>query len=296
MILPRSSYPLQGVYYFLTNWSLVRRIICVLFLTLVVALLAFGLSFAFLLRLQAIGLSDVGVPAWLSWILSVILCIIESAVFTLVFYLIATPIWQDALFDQVLRLKGLSRVLDERERNVSDLTLCCRGFSAGLTLVVFQIYTLIIVETFMIILTLPLHLIPVLGTFLYCYVNGWVLAWGHQLHYHLEIKQWTLSQSRKFAWQQRDDFLMFGTVAVALEMIPIANFLFVWTNVVGAALWTADVIIDEQKRSGTSDADSRRGLNSSSGVGSGYVAYTASPIASPKSSGVVSYQAITSNQ
>ncbi|CAG8673612.1 2313_t:CDS:2, partial [Ambispora gerdemannii] len=50
------------------------------------------------------------------------------------------------------------------------------------------------------------------------------------------------------------------------EIIPIANFLFVWTNAVGAA----------------------RRLNSSSGVGSGYVAYTASP----KSPGVVSYQAI----
>ncbi|CAG8650513.1 5368_t:CDS:2 [Ambispora gerdemannii] len=44
------------------------------------------------------------------------------------------------------------------------------------------------------------------------------------------------------------------------EMIPIANFLFVWTNA--------------------------KELNSSSGVGSGYVAYTASP----KSSGVMSYQ------
>jgi hypothetical protein len=38
----------------------------------------------------------------------------------------------------------------------------------------------------------------------------------------------------------------FGATAVALEMIPIANFFFVWTNIVGCALWVADEIEQEE--------------------------------------------------
>src|SRR5438874_1812635 len=88
---------------------------------------------------------------------------------------------------------------------------------------------------------MPLHAIPVIGTILYCYINGWVMTWGHQIHYHIEIKEWTISQSLRFAWKNRFDYSTFGFFAVALELIPIANLLFFWTNVVGAALWTADV-------------------------------------------------------
>ncbi|CAG8615489.1 10990_t:CDS:2 [Ambispora gerdemannii] len=75
---------------------------------------------------------------------------------------------------QVLRLKELSWVLDDKKENVSDVILCCHDFY---------------------VLTLPLHCI---GHF----PIAMLTAWGHQLHYHLEIKEWTLSQSRKFAWQQ----------------------------------------------------------------------------------------------
>lgn len=45
-------------------------------------------------------------------------------------------------------------------------------------------------------------------------------------------------------------FSRFGSVAVGLEMIPLANLLFMWTNIVGAALWVADEIErDERKQS-----------------------------------------------
>ncbi|CAG8808524.1 16063_t:CDS:2, partial [Dentiscutata erythropus] len=52
---------------------------------------------------------------------------------------------------------------------------------------------------------------------------------------------------RKLAWKNRKDYILFGIVAVALELIPIANFIFFWTNVVGAALWTSDIIIEERR-------------------------------------------------
>ncbi|CAG8685153.1 2219_t:CDS:2, partial [Cetraspora pellucida] len=169
-----------------------------------------------------------------------------AVLFTLIFYLIATPIWQDALFDDVLRLRGLGHIL-ERHRTISETTLCCRGICSGLTITCFQIYALILLQILTLLITLPLNALPIIGTLLYCYINGWIMTWGHQLHYHLEIKEFNVKQSIRFALNNSDDYVMFGMVAVALELVPLANFVFFWTNVVGAALWTADVIIEEQR-------------------------------------------------
>uniref|UniRef100_A0A1D1YQD9 Regulator of rDNA transcription protein 8 n=1 Tax=Anthurium amnicola TaxID=1678845 RepID=A0A1D1YQD9_9ARAE len=259
MILPPSAYPIKGIFYFFSNWILIRRIICVLFLTLIVAILALGLTFSFLLSLQAHALIVAGCPVWLAWTVSVIFCLLEAVVFTIIFYLIITPLWQDALFDEVLRLKGLGYVLD-KQKTTSELTLCCRGLCSGLSLALASIYAIVIVQIIALLITMPLHAIPIVGTIIYCYINGWVLAWGHQIHYHTEIKEWTVKQSLNFAWKNREDYSTFGFVAVALELIPIANFIFFWTNVVGAALWAADVIIDEQKL--LSRDDNRAGSSS----------------------------------
>ncbi|CAG8590417.1 8391_t:CDS:2, partial [Scutellospora calospora] len=110
-----------------------------------------------------------------------------------------------------------------------------------------SIYALILLQILTLLITIPLNAFPIIGTFLYCYINGWIMTWGHQLHYHLEIKEFSVNQSIRFAWRNHEDYVMFGMVAVALELIPIANFVFFWTNVVGAALWTADVIIEEER-------------------------------------------------
>ncbi|CAG8657237.1 5026_t:CDS:2 [Acaulospora morrowiae] len=246
MTHPPSTYPIKGILYFFSNWVLVRRIIWILFLTVLFVLVIVGLTFGFLLTLQAHGLIKAGCPVWLAWVVASIFCLIESVIFTIIFYLIATPFWQDALFDDVLKLRGLGYVL-KQQRNISETTLCFRGIGTGMLLALFQVYVLIITQVITLIVTMPLHALPVVGTFIYCYLNAWVMTWGHQLHYHLEIKELNVNQSRKLAWKNRDDYILFGMVAVALELIPIANFLFFWTNVVGAALWTADVLIEERR-------------------------------------------------
>ncbi|CAG8449728.1 23785_t:CDS:2 [Cetraspora pellucida] len=165
-------------------------------------------------------------------------CIIESLIFILIFYLVATPSWQDKLFDNVLRLKGLGDVLDKR-RHINNFVLLFRGIGFGIELTVIQVFLLII--------TIPINAIPIIGTVLYCIINGWPLAWGHQIYYHMTIKEWTVKKSREFAWKNRYDYISFGAVGMALQLIPVANFIFFWTTIVGAALWTADVLIEEQK-------------------------------------------------
>lgn len=71
-------------------------------------------------------------------------------------------------------------------------------------------------------------------------------------------------------------FSRFGSVAVGLEMIPLANLLFMWTNIVGAALWVADEIErDEMKQQRVSQTHT---------IASGQSGQGPSSLASPASS------------
>ncbi|KAG0289339.1 hypothetical protein BGZ96_007090 [Linnemannia gamsii] len=154
------------------------------------------------------------------------------------FYLIILPIYQDALFDRVLKLRGLRHVLEANRGN--DVAKCMRGVNGGLFILVCQIFVLIV--------TLPLNLIPILGQILYATINGWILTFGIRFHYDAEIRNMPVSQSRREAWGRKSEYTSFGAVAVGLEMIPIANLLFMWTNIVGCALWVADEIEKEERR------------------------------------------------
>ncbi|KAF9909373.1 hypothetical protein EC991_008758 [Linnemannia zychae] len=153
------------------------------------------------------------------------------------FYLIILPIYQDGLFDRVLKLRGLRYVLDANRGN--DVVKCMRGVNGGLFILFCQIIVLI--------LTLPLNLIPILGQILYATINGWILSFGIRFHYDAEIRNMPLAQSRREAWSRKSEYTSFGAVAVGLEMIPIANLLFMWTNIVGCALWVADEIERDER-------------------------------------------------
>ncbi|KAF9186750.1 hypothetical protein BGZ51_001775 [Haplosporangium sp. Z 767] len=222
----------------LAHPSLFRHLICPIFLTIIwgIAVLIFG--FAFLLKIQAHALIEANCPAAVAWIVCVIFVLLEVGVLSILFYLIILPIYQDGLFDRVLKLRGLRHVLKENEGN--DMVKCMRGVSGGLWVLLFQIIVLII--------TLPVNVIPILGQMIFATVNGWVLTFGLRFHYDAEIRNISVLQSRREAWQRRSEYSGFGAIAVGLEMIPLANILFVWTNIVGAALWVADEINQREKR------------------------------------------------
>ncbi|KAI8091263.1 uncharacterized protein B0P05DRAFT_526794 [Gilbertella persicaria] len=232
---PPYTYPLAGVVYFMTHPQLWLKALCPFLLTLIVGILSLVLSFVYLLPLQAHALITAHCPVWLAWTVSVIFVLIESAVFDLLFYAIIQPFFQDALFDATLRARGLDRMFDTRIP-VSGLLLCCRGVSSGLAFV----WLLLLAQVVVLILTAPLHLIPVVGTVIACYINGWVACWGHHIHYDLEFRGFSVGDSRSFAWRHKAQYCSFGAVAVALELVPLFNLIFMWTNVVGAALWVGD--------------------------------------------------------
>ncbi|KAG0046853.1 hypothetical protein BGZ83_007982 [Gryganskiella cystojenkinii] len=237
VIIP-SSYPVQGIFYLLAHPSLLSSLICPILWTMLWGFGALIFGFAFLLKRQANALIVAKCPAAVAWIVSIIFVLLEVAVLIILFYLIILPIYQDGLFDRVLKLRGLRHVLKQNEGN--DMRKCLRGVNGGLLVVFFQILVMI--------LTLPVNVIPILGQMAYVTLNGWVFTFAVRFHYDVEIRYITVLQSRKEAWERRKEFTSFGSVAFALELVPLANLLFMWTNIVGAALWVADEIEKEELR------------------------------------------------
>ncbi|ORZ05143.1 hypothetical protein BCR41DRAFT_312490, partial [Lobosporangium transversale] len=247
-----------GIIFFLGHPQLITSLLCPILLTLLWAIAAVAFGFAYLLKLQAHALIEANCPAGVAWFVSVIFVLLEIAVMILLFYLIILPIYQDGLFDRVLKLRGLRHVLERSQGN--DMIKCMRGVNGGLFIVFCQA---------ILILTLPLNLIPVLGQILYAGINGWILTFGIRFHYDAEIRNISVKQSRQEAWKRRAEYTGFGSLAVALEMIPIANLLFMWTNIVGCALWVADEIEREERRQQQQIAQS-----SSMGDGSASAGYS----------------------
>ncbi|KAG0370395.1 hypothetical protein BGZ54_006515 [Gamsiella multidivaricata] len=194
-IIP-STYPAQGIFYMLRHPSLFSNLICPILLTILWGLAVLIFGFAYLLKLQAHALIAVKCPAAVAWIVCVIFVLLEVAVLSILFYLIILPIYQDGLFDRVLKLRGLKHVLKQNEGN--DLVKCMRGVSGGLWILLFQILVLII--------TLPFNIVPVLGQMAFVTINGWVLTFGLRFHYDAEIRNISVLQSRREAWQRRSEY------------------------------------------------------------------------------------------
>lgn len=234
MLHPSSSYPIQGLWYFLRHPSLWWKCLLGLIISLVVALGLLGLFFA-LLPAQAHALIRAGCPSGLAWVVGVILCFLESGVAFLIFALIFVQFLVEGLVDFVWRDKGVP--FDE---DASCFKTC--GVTTTLASVTFLAQLLVL------ILTIPINAVPVVGTVLFCYVNGFLYAWERQQRYDVEVKHFTAHQSWSYARRHTPSYGAFGSICYLLNLIPVANFLFIFTNAIGAALWSADQWKAEQKK------------------------------------------------
>ncbi|KAG0209637.1 hypothetical protein BGX28_010153 [Mortierella sp. GBA30] len=252
---PRTFYPLQGIAYFFANPSLWPRVILPFIVLLLITIALLVLAFMYLMPLQVDYLTRHSWPSWLAYVVSVLLTLLESALGSLISYLALMPLWEDALFDAVLRTRKLGYIIDAAH---GDYRTCLNGLLGGMYIIFFQSVVLLLFQLISLIVLLPLHAVPIAGTIFYCYLNGWVMTFSKRIHYDVELRKMSVNQSRKYAWKHRSEFCEFGAVAVFLEMTPVLNLLFFWTNVVGAALWVADEI-EEARRQARRTAQDQSG-------------------------------------
>ncbi|CCE31295.1 hypothetical protein E4U22_006387 [Claviceps purpurea] len=90
------------------------------------------------------------------------------------------------------------------------------------------------------VMYLPLNFVPVVGTAAFLYLQA--RNRGEMVHgRYFQLKEWSGSQKQEWLNKHTGAYTAFGMVATLLEMIPIANIFFTYTNTVGAALWAADI-------------------------------------------------------
>lgn len=230
-----STFIAQGLFYFLTHPRLWLLTLCPLLLSLVVAVVSVVVLFAAALYPQAEGLEDAGVAPWLAWILAIMLVIVEIFLVTIIYRLVIEGCYQDKIFEWVLINEGFRELVENEDRHA----FCLRSCRADCNVSVWC-------QILLLIVTLPLNLIPVVGSVLYAWLNGTLMAWGYHMYY-FEMKNFSYGQQKAFVQQHKFQYSTFGMQAVLMELIPGVGYLFIFTNTVGAALLAASFEKEEAR-------------------------------------------------
>ncbi|KAH7100318.1 hypothetical protein BKA62DRAFT_706658 [Auriculariales sp. MPI-PUGE-AT-0066] len=92
----------------------------------------------------------------------------------------------------------------------------------------------------MYLISLPLNLVPVVGTAAFILLQG--RRAGPRFHgRYFQLKGLSGSQRDEFVSTRRGAYTGFGAAAVVLNLIPFVAIPFAFTHAVGAALWAADM-------------------------------------------------------
>jgi uncharacterized protein involved in cysteine biosynthesis len=94
------------------------------------------------------------------------------------------------------------------------------------------------------ILFLPLNLIPLVGTPAFLILTG---ARAGPLHHwrYFKLRGLTKKERNREIKGRRGKYTWFGTIALLLQLVPVASMFFLLTTACGSALWV--IKLEEQK-------------------------------------------------
>ncbi|EIW65465.1 hypothetical protein TREMEDRAFT_70543 [Tremella mesenterica DSM 1558] len=232
-------YPIWGIVYLFSHPSLIRPLIPTLFKGVLVSLAVIVALFTLTYLPQVAFLALFSGP--LAFIAAVPLVLGEA-------YVIITFLARSFL---VLLLRG-QNTLVERGRQVTSSGGRTRQLGQVLTKPLSKFSTDNIVRY---LLTLPLNLIPVVGTAFFVGIQhgadtstGFKAGPGYHARY-FQLKGYDKEQRQSAVHRRRGGYTALGTVATLLNLIPVVSIVFIFTTTVGAALWAADI---EAKGKGSS--------------------------------------------
>ncbi|KAF9901281.1 hypothetical protein EC991_006300 [Linnemannia zychae] len=90
------------------------------------------------------------------------------------------------------------------------------------------------------LVTLPLNFVPVVGSLVFCYINGKAIVPDIHRRY-FDMKKMTEQERKVWIQKRQADYTAFAFVSQALELVPFLGILFGFTNTIGAALWAVDL-------------------------------------------------------
>lgn len=228
-------YPFKGMFYFLTHRSLWKPFLSKLgpLLTLSVSVVAGMFTFTYIPQLGFLLIFN----GPLAVVSTVLLILSESA--AIITGIARGWLLQDAIldtFDATLVSRNATAIVSEgRELKSGSDPMAKLGKILKSPFAKFSPKAMVRYFIY-----LPLNFIPVVGTVIFIYLQG--RSRGRSVHErYFQLKKWTNNQRSSWLERHLGPYTSFGLVATVLEMVPIANIFFTYTNTVGAALWAADI-------------------------------------------------------
>ncbi|KAJ3492678.1 hypothetical protein NLG97_g5219 [Lecanicillium saksenae] len=217
-------YPLKGIVYFISHRSLWKPFLSRLGPLLALSAGVVGSMFAFTYLPQLAVLVFVNGP--LAVVSTVLLVLSESSA---VINTIARGwLLQDAIldtFDGTLVSRNATAVVSEgRELKAAGDPMKRLGKVLRSPFEKFSPKAMI-----RYLMYLPLNFIPIVGTVAFVFLQG--RARGRSVHErYFQLKKWSNSQKNSWLNTHLGAYTSFGLVATVLEMIPIVNIFFTYTN------------------------------------------------------------------
>ncbi|XP_006458314.1 hypothetical protein AGABI2DRAFT_65214 [Agaricus bisporus var. bisporus H97] len=231
------AYPILGISYFATHPNLYEPVIPVLAKSLVfsvgvvVGLIFFAYAPQMILCAMFMGfLAPIGAAVMVMGEAYVLIWIIGKPM------MLAKA--QDRIFDQVLVMKGHEQLV-ARGREIRDRGPKTRllGKEVNIDKVVDGLGREGVMRY---LASLPLNLIPGVGTAMFLAYNGKKQGPGYHARY-FELKGWEKAEREAFVKAREAQYTAFGGVGLVLGMVPVAGLVFQLTSTVGAALWASQL-------------------------------------------------------
>lgn len=256
-MLPSGLYPIRGLLYFVYHPTLFKSCVDLVIRLLLISLAALAVLSFTTYHIQFQALSRVFGNGFLGRC-AVLVALLAEAIIPV--YALSEQFIRavrNRLFDTVLKQQGISHLSPLTTKEKTNLRTSNaedkrweqkQGRKWGFMWTVCKY----VASTFLqpsatessfrrLACTLPVTSLMPIGPMLYAYLNGFGSAATLMDHYLLQ-KSVSKPADREAVYQaNRTQFRMFGAVVFALNLLPVVNWLFLFTNTVGAALWAADM-------------------------------------------------------
>ncbi|KAJ7716659.1 hypothetical protein DFH07DRAFT_862004 [Mycena maculata] len=138
---------------------------------------------------------------------------------------------QDQLFNAVFRQEGVNLVyVEPKGKSRSFAQSVYKGVSSRLSKEGMLRY----------IVSLPLNLVPMVGTVLFLLYNGSKAGPTFHTRY-FQAKGMLPATRQAFVDKRKGAYTAFGAATLGLNLVPVVGPLFTLTSTVGAALWACDI-------------------------------------------------------
>jgi uncharacterized protein involved in cysteine biosynthesis len=230
-------YLLQGIHYSLRHPSLLGSIKSQLYKSALTSLAITVSFFAMFYLPQVAFLALTSGPLAL---LSAIPLVLGEA--SVVSKFVVKGLWmadaQEKLFDAVLASQPSGAPLVENAKNLSRSS-SGRKSQVG-RLLMKPVARFSPAELVRYVISLPLSIVPGLGTVFFLVYNGTKSGPSYHNRY-FALKGQSGAQRDSIVAQRRGAYASFGVMATALQLIPVVSIFFLCTTTVGAALWAAEL-------------------------------------------------------